>query len=296
MIVLVLRFIDKHIKVIFTLPVLVFIFVMVIFPLGYTVVLSFTEWSMSSVEPPKFVFLDNFIEMIKNERFQDSVGRTILFSVACLIVQTVLGMAVALLLNRDYLGKSVAKTIFMLPMVVTPVALGMVWLLIFEPTLGIANSLLRSLGLPTQPWLGAQATALWSIMIIDVWEWTPLIALIVLAGLSALPREPYESAIVDGATSWQTFWRITLPMVSPVITVAALLRLIDLLKTFDIIFSLTQGGPGKSTETLNLFAYSQSFQYFKFGTSSAVLVLFLIFVLLVSLLFIWLKNRLVVEQ
>lgn len=293
---MVLRFIDRHIKVIFTLPVLLFIFVMVIFPLGYTVALSFTEWSMSSVEPPKFVFLDNFIQMIRNERFQDAVVRTLLYSGVCLVIQTVLGIAVALLLNRDFPGKTVAKTIFMLPMVVTPVALGMVWLLIFEPTLGIANALLRSVGLPPQPWLGAQSSALWSIMIIDIWEWTPLIALIVLAGLSTLPREPYESAIVDGATGGQIFWRVTLPMVSPVITVAALLRLIDLLKTFDIIFSLTQGGPGKSTETLNLFAYSQSFQYFKFGVSSAVLVLFLIFVLLVSLVFIWLKNRLVVEQ
>lgn len=293
---MILRFVDKHLKYIFTLPVLIFIVVMVIFPLGYTVILSFTEWGMSSLEPPKIVFLDNFIELLGDSRFMDAVVRTVLFSVICLVVQTVFGVCIALVLNRSFFGKTVAKTIFMLPMVITPVALGMVWLLIFEPTLGIANVMLTSLELPPQTWLGAQSTAIWSIMIVDIWEWTPLITLIVLAGLSTLPREPYESAVVDGASSWQIFRRITLPMVSPVITVAALLRLIDLLKTFDIIFSLTQGGPGNSTETLNLYAYSQSFRYFKFGMSSAVLVLFLIFVLLVSLVFIWLKNRLVVEQ
>ncbi len=290
------NWIDKNLKYIFTLPVLIFIFIMVIFPLGYTFRLSFTEWTMSSVAEPTFVGLQNYKELFMDERFLNAIWRTLLFSVVCLAFQTLFGVIVALVLNRTFIGKTVTKTVLMLPMVVTPVAMGMVWLLIFEPTLGIANYLLTSIGLPAQTWLGSQDTALISIIIVDIWEWTPMISLIVMAGLSSLPQEPYESAIVDGANGWQVFWRITLPMISSTITVAVLLRLIDLLKTFDIIFSLTQGGPGNATETLNLFAYSQSFRYFKFGMSSSVLVLFLLFVLSVSIFFIWIKNRMVVEQ
>lgn len=291
-----IRWIDKHLKYVFTLPVLIFVLVMVFFPLLYTFRLSFTEWSMSSVSEPVFVGLKNYKELIVDERFQDAVVRTIVYSVVCLFFQTIFGIIIALVLNRKFIGKNIAKTVLMLPMVITPVAVAMVWLLIYEPTLGILNHIFSLIGLPAQKWLGSTDTAFISIMIVDIWEWTPMIALIVQAGLSALPQEPYESAVVDGANGWQTFWKITLPMLSSTITVAALLRLIDLLKTFDIIFSLTQGGPGNSTETLNLLAYSQSFRYFKFGASSAVLVLFLIFVLLVSIFFIWIKRRMVVEQ
>lgn len=180
-------------------------------------------------------------------------------------------------------------------MVTTPVAVGMIWMLIFEPSIGLANHLLSQIGIDPLVWLGDQKIALEALIIVDTWEWTPMVALIVMAGLSAVPSEPYESAKIDGANSWQMLWKITIPMISSTILVAALLRLIDILKTFDIIYSTTQGGPGFATETINIYGYLQAFQYFNFGLASAVLVLFFLFLLILITLFIVLRKKIIVE-
>lgn len=286
---------NRNIKYVFILPSVLFVIIMIIFPLAYNLMMSFHQWSMSNIVPPKFIGFRNYINLFKEERFLASIWRTLYFSAIGLIIQVILGVSFALFLHREFKGKNVTKTIFLLPMVTTPVAVGMVWMLIFEPTIGLANYLLSKLGIAPQVWLGDQKIALESLLIVDTWEWMPMIALIVMAGLSALPNEPYESAKIDGASSWQILWRITIPMISPTIIVAALLRLIDILKTFDIIYSTTQGGPGFATETINIYGYLQAFQYFNFGMASAVLVLFFIFLLILIALFIFLRKRLVVE-
>jgi multiple sugar transport system permease protein len=176
-------------------------------------------------------------------------------------------------------------------MVATPVAMGLVWMLIYEPTIGFANTLLKSLGLAPMLWLASTSQVIPSLVIVDVWEWTPMIALIVMAGLSTLPRDPYESADVDGASTWQKFVYITLPLLRPTIIVAVMLRLIDALKTFDIIYATTQGGPNMASETLNIYGYVLGFQYFKLGMASSLLVIFFAIVMGLTLAMIWIRKR-----
>ena len=287
---------DRNIKVVFLLPSVVFVVVMIAFPLVYNAALSLTTWSMSSVEPPRFVGLKNYAHLILDSRFRNAVLRTLVYSFGSLAIEVTLGVALAIYLNRQFAGKSTIKTALLLPMVMTPVAVGMTWLLILEPTIGLANHVLRLLSLPRLLWLGSRQTALLSLMLVDVWEWTPVIAVITLSGLSTLPVEPFESARVDGANPWQILRRITLPMISPTIVIATLLRLIDVLKTFDIVYSTTQGGPGFATENINILGYLKAFQYFEFGSSASTLVVFFLMVFGATLAMIFLKNRLRLEQ
>lgn len=288
--------VDKHIRYIFTLPAVLFVILMVIFPLSYTAYISLHEWSLSGQTAPKWVGMENYVSLITDSRFWSAAGRTLYFSFGTVIIQTILAVALAIFLNRQFFLKNIVKTLFLLPMVATPVAIAMVWMLIYEPTTGFANFFLKKLGMEPQLWLSSSNTVLHSLMLIDIWEWTPMITLIVLAGLTTLPSEPFESARVDGASRWQTFWRITFPLLLPSIVVAMLLRMIDALKTFDLIYTTTQGGPGTSSETLNTYGYLLGFNFFKVGLGSALIMLFLFIVALVSLLFVFIRSRVGVDQ
>ena len=257
--------------------------------------MSFYKWSLSKVLAPIWLGSENYIRLLTDERFLMSVWRTLLFTVVAVAIETALGLLIALLLNRSFWGKYAVKTLFLLPMVSTPVAVGLVWMLIYEPTIGIANYLLHFLGIPSQVWLGSESTALMSLVIVDIWQWTPMMILIILGGLSVLPSEPYESAVVDGANKLQIFRKVTLPLLSSTILVAILLRMIDVLKTFDIIYATTQGGPNFSSETINILGYVQAFQYFDFGYASSILVVFFLFIFLISVFFIKIKKLLEVD-
>lgn len=292
---MVLKWIDKNLKYIFTLPTIIFVLAMILFPLGYTFVLSFFEWSMSNSVPIHFIGLENYKSLFTDDRFLLAVGRTFAFSGIALFFEVILGIAIAIYLNRKMLGQNLVKTAFLLPMVATPVAVGLVWTLIYEPTMGFANVLLKTVGLKPLIWLGSPDTALASLMVVDIWQWTPMVMLVVLAGISSLSAEPFESAKVDGATKWQTLWQITLPLLRPTIFTAILLRLIDVLKTFDIIYATTQGGPGFATETMNILSFRQAFEYFQFGKASATLVVFFIIVLSIAAIFIKIKNKVEVD-
>lgn len=283
---------DRNLKWIYTLPAVLFVLVMMLFPIIYTVRISFFEWSMSAMTPPKWVGLDNYAALLADGRFWHATGATFYFTFVALAAEVVLGVAIAVLLARQFRGKNIVKTVFLLPMVATPVAMGLVWMLIYEPTIGVANLFLKSLGFEPLLWLASTSQVIPSLIIIDVWEWTPMIALIVMAGISTLPSDPYEAADVDGANSWQKFTNITLPLLRPTILVAAMLRLIDVLKTFDIIYATTQGGPNFASETLNLYGYVLGFQYFKLGMASSLLVLFFLLVMGLTLFMIWMRKRL----
>jgi multiple sugar transport system permease protein len=273
------------------MPAVLFVAVMMVFPVGYTLWLSFHEWDMSNVAPPLWVALENYKALFADELFRESVWLTFYFTAVAVIVETVLGVLLALLMNQHFVGKGLVKTLFLLPMVATPVAVGLVWVLIYEPNIGIANMFLQALGLPPQEWLASPELVMPSLILVDVWEWTPMIALIVLAGLVSLPKDPYEAAIVDGANKFQVFMHITLPLLKPTIYSAVLLRLIDALKTFDIIYATTQGGPGTSSQTLNIYGYVLGFQYFKIGQASALLMIFFAIVLALSVLMIVFRKK-----
>lgn len=285
------NWIERNIKWIYTMPAVLFVGIMMVFPVGYTFWLSFHDWDMSNVSPPLWVGLDNYLTLFQDEVFTQALWLTFYFTIVAVVIETVLGILLALLMNQHIVGKGLVKTLFLLPMVATPVAVGLVWILIYEPNIGIANIFLQAIGIAPQEWLASPEMVMPSLIVIDVWEWTPMIALIVLAGLVSLPKDPYEAAIVDGANRLQTFWNITLPLLKPTIYSAVLLRLIDALKTFDIIYATTQGGPGTSSQTLNIYGYVLGFQYFKIGQASALLMIFFAIVLGLSVLVIAVRKK-----
>lgn len=276
-------FVERNLRVIFPLPAVAFVVVMMLFPVLYTAFLSFTNWNLTSGMPLRLAGMRSYARILAEPRFLAAVGRTFAFTAMAVAAETVLGTAVALVLNREFRGKGLVKFLLLLPLVATPVAIGIVWNLFFDPTIGLANWALRLMGLPRSGWVSDAATVIPSLVLVDVWQWTPMIALVVLAGLAGLSSEPYESARVDGATEAQILWRITLPMVSPTILTAMTLRTIDALKTYDIIYAMTGGGPGYASETLNVMAFKYSFEYFRMGQASVLLVFLFIIVLACSL-------------
>ncbi|GIP31411.1 ABC transporter permease [Paenibacillus sp. J2TS4] len=265
---------------------------MIVFPIGYTTYLSFFDWSMSNQQPPQWVFLDNYKKLLLDDpRFWPAFFRTFYFTLLAIIMEIVLGVAIAVMFNKPFKGKNVVKTLFLMPMVATPVALGLVWLLIFEPTIGFANQVLAFLGIDPQLWIASEKQVIPALALVDIWQWTPMVTLITLAGLSGLPQDYYEAAQIDGASKWQQFWRVTLPLILPTIFAAALLRSIDALKTFDIIYAMTQGGPGFASETLNIYGFTLGFQYFQLGYASSLLMLFFFLVLIISLVILVMRRR-----
>lgn len=287
-----LAWVNQHRKWVLALPAMIFTAAMLIFPLGWTIYLSFTDAKGSVRADKNFIGVGNYADVFADtERFWPAVWRTVVFTGGTLLVQLVLGMCIALLLRRQFRGQGFVRVAVLMPLVATPVAVGMMWRLIFEPNIGVANHILGKFGIAPQPWLAGESTALATTMVIDIWQWTPMVALILLAGLTSLPEELDEAAVIDGANSWQRFWRVTLPMLWPSVVVAALLRGIDALKTFDILYSTKGRGGGSfhEVETLNVYAYGLSFDYNDYGVASTVLILF--FGLILLALFFLVKGN-----
>lgn len=276
-------FVERNLKYLFPLPAIIFVFILMIFPVAYTLYISFTDWSLTTGRPMRFVGLQSYISVLTHPRFHMAVVRTLVFTFGVVAIQTVLGTIIALILHREFTGKNPIKFILLLPLVVTPVAIGITFNLFYDPTIGFLNFVLHSLGLPMSGWVREARTVMISLMLVDVWQWTPMIALIVMAGLASLSNEPIESAKVDGANAVQIFFRITLPMLLPTILTAVVLRSVDALKTYDIIAVMTGGGPGFASETLNIHAFRVSFEHFTMGRASAMLVLFFLLILFFSL-------------
>ena len=276
-------FAERNLRILFPLPAIIFVALLMIFPVLYTLFLSFTNWNLTSGMPLSFNGINSYVRVLTEPRFLHAVGRTFAFTFFAVVIEGFLGVAVALILNRAFVGKSIAKLLLLLPLVATPVAVGIVFNLFYDPTIGLANFVLKSLGLPQGLWVSSAGSVIPSLVLVDVWQWTPMITLIVLAGLAGLSEEPVEAARVDGASEWQILRYVTIPMVMPVILTAVILRLIDALKTFDIIFAMTGGGPGYASETLNIMGFKYSFEYFRMGQSSVILVALFLIVFLCSL-------------
>ncbi|NLO97323.1 MAG: sugar ABC transporter permease [Peptococcaceae bacterium] len=263
---------------------MIFLLFMLVFPIIYTVWLSFHRWFASSIKEPQFVGLFNYITALSDKRFLLGILRMLYYTGGSVIIETILGLIVALLLNKEFRGRGLIRTLILLPMVATPVAISLVWLMLYDPACGVFGWFLQQIGLPSIEWVNDPKFVIPSLILVDVWMWTPLIALIGLAGLSSLPKDPYESAKIDGANSWQVFWFITLPLLRPTLMVALLFRTIDALKWFDTIWVITKGGPGFSSETLNIYIYKTAFEYLNMGYSSALLVMFFSIILAISLM------------
>jgi multiple sugar transport system permease protein len=271
-------FTDRNLHILFPLPAIIFVAMLMVFPVFYTLYLSFTNWNLTSGMPATFVGFGSYARVLTEPRFLNALGRTFAFTAFAVAIEGVLGVAAALILNRAFVGKTLAKLLLLLPLVATPVAIGIVFNLFFDPTIGLLNFVLQSFGLPPGLWISSAKSVIPSLVLVDVWQWTPMITLIVLAGLAGLSEEPVEAARIDGASEWQIIRWVTIPMVMPVILTALILRLIDALKTFDIIFAMTGGGPGYASETLNIMGFKYSFEYFRMGQSAVILVVLFVVV------------------
>jgi multiple sugar transport system permease protein len=270
-------FVDRYAHYIFPLPAVIAILILIVAPVVANFVLSLYDYFVGG--RITFIGLENYQRALGASRFWGGVQRTLYFTLTAVPLQLLIGIALAELFNRDFPGKGLARTIILLPMVATPVAIALIWALMFNPSLGVLNHFLESLGLPRSLWVAQSSLAIPSLVLVDTWQWSPMIALIVLAAMQSVPAEHYEAARIDGASGWQSFWHITIPGIRSAIVVALILRSVDALKTFDIIYVITEGGPGTASETLNVFAFKTGFQFFHAGYA-ATLLIFLMFLVL----------------
>ena len=251
-----------------TAPALVIMIVILLYPLGYSFVMSFFRWDLGQTTP--FIGLRNYTDSFGGHTFQQSMRYQIIFSVISIGVEVVGGMGIAVLVNGKLYGLRLARTLLLIPPMIAPAVVGLNFRWLFNTQYGFFDAVLRNLGLPVIPWLSDPNWALASIIIADIWQNTPLMVLLFLAGLQSLPQEPLEAAAVDGASPWQAFWAIVLPLLRPVIMIALMLRIIDTFRTFDTVWLMTQGGPGGATNLITVNAYLLAFQGIDFGHASAV--------------------------
>lgn len=285
------RWIDRNLRWLLPGPAVVTLLLLMVFPLVYTAYLSLHEWYASSVLGPQFVGLQNYAQLFaRDERFWPAFVTTLVFTVGSVILTVVLGLGIAHLLIRVFPGRGLARTLMLLPMIATPVAMALVWMTMMSPTIGVLNWLLSCVGLPPSAWVSSPRSVIAALLLVETWMWTPMTTLICLAGLAALPGEPFESARVDGASSRQVFWHVTLPLLRATLVVAALFRTIDALKVFDIVYVMTEGGPGFASETLNLYVFQTSFKYLNLGYASALIVVFFALIAGASLLLIRVRR------
>jgi multiple sugar transport system permease protein len=273
----------------FAAPAALVVLLVILFPWIFTLYMSVHDWKVSGDTP--FVGMANYAKMLTDERFLYAVVRTLWFTAASVAAPLILGVWAAVCFASKFRFRGLARTVFVLPMMATPVAISLVWTMMFHPQLGVLNYLLTSVGLPPSTWVYDTTTVIPTLVMVETWQWTPLVMLIVLGGIASLPTDPYEAAILDGASSWQMFRHITLPLVWPFIMVAAVIRMIDALKTFDTIYVITLGGPGTASETINILLYQTAFAYYDLGYASAMVVVFFVLILLISLLLLRVRQR-----
>ena len=267
----------------FLAPAVVTMGLALLYPLLQSIWLSFTDWQLGRpLSSAKYVGLEHYGYLLRDSSFWASLSVTLTFAAAVVALEVIIGVALALLLDREIRGMAALRTIFILPMMVAPIVVGLIWRYMYSEQFGPITNLLKALGLPTVPWLSSPDVALLSVIIADVWQWTPFIFILSLAALQSLPASALEAARIDGATPWQSIWHVKLPLMMPVIMIAALLRLIDAFKVLEVIYIMTEGGPGLSTEILSLHIYKTAFVSQELGRASALSNILLLIVLLLS--------------
>ncbi len=274
----------------FVIPALIVVAGIIVFPWLFTIWMSMHEWKVGA--PTTFVGLANYIRLPSDPRFVEAVGHTITYTLLSVILPVIFGTFAAVIFHQKFPFRGFLRGLFIMPMMATPVAVALVWTMMFHPQLGVLNYILSLFGLPAELWVFHPGSVIPSLVMVETWQWTPLVMLIVLGGLSAIPSEPYESARIDGANAWQMFRYITLPLITPFIFVASMIRMIDAVKSFDIIFAITQGGPGSASETINLYLYSVAFVYYDIGYGSAIAVVFFVLIVVLAAIMLYMRQRL----
>jgi multiple sugar transport system permease protein len=292
---------DRAIQNLFIWPTLILLITINLFPLFYSLYLSFTDYSAIANQQPVWIAFENFSRVFNDEGMWEifsTTGRYVLFSVT---LQLFLGFGLAMLVREKFFGSGALTTLILVPMMLSPVVVGLFWKLMYNPTFGYFNYLIGFDNPSMAPdWLASRfagepvpGLALWAVIIVDVWMWTPFVMLLILSGLKAIPEYLYEAAAIDRASSWFQFWRITLPQVAPLVLIAVLFRTIEAMnKSFDLVMGMTGGGPGAQTEVVAVNLYRQAFQgQWRTGRASALAYIVLIIIIAVSNLYIRNLNK-----
>jgi multiple sugar transport system permease protein len=282
---------ERRLATLLLLPSVGFLLLMTIFPTIYSLWMSTQQYNLSRPDLAHFVGLRNYGQLLSDDIFWKAVRITLTFSVSVLVLQFLIGFFIANLFDRERRGMNLLRTLFIIPVFASPVALGLTWRYMYQPGYGLINYLLESVGLPRVNWLASTEWALPAVIVADVWQWTPFVALILLAGMQSISPEITEAAELDGLTRFQYLWRIVLPLLTPIIDVVGLIRLIDALKTFDLIYIITRGGPGTATYTLPLHSYATGIASFLMGPSAAIAWVVVIIVNVCATIFLWLLSR-----
>ena len=283
---------DRGLAGLFVSPALLLLIFLSIFPLLWALYLSFTNYSATRDAPAEWVGFGNYIDVLTSSAVHERALTTLIYVVGAVTLQTVLGFTIAYLISRRSRGRGVLTTLFLTPMMLSPVVVGLFWKFMLDTQFGVVNSILGSLGFGQVEWLTSQRLALFSVIIVDTWQWTPFIMLIALAGLTAVPQYLYEAASIDRASEWFRFRHITLPLVWPLLLIAVLFRAIEAFRLFDLVYILTQGGPGVSTETLSFHVYKVAFLGFDTGLASAYGILMVIVVIILAQLYLRYLDKL----
>lgn len=270
----------------FLLPALIILSLGLFYPMAYSVYTSFFDWRLGyPTETANFNGLDNYIWLLQDPDILNSFWVTAKFTTISVCLELVLGISLALLLDRSIKGMNIIRTILIMPMMIAPLVIGLIWQYMYNSQFGMLNKILAMIGLEPFEWLSSSDWALFSVIIADIWQWTPFIFILALAALQSLSSSMIDAARINGANWWQIIYYIKLPLMKPVIIIAALLRLIDSLKVFEVIYIMTGGGPAGKTEVVSMAIFNQAFIDFKIGRASALSNLYLLCIMILSLTF-----------
>ncbi|UCC89785.1 MAG: sugar ABC transporter permease [Anaerolineales bacterium] len=285
----------RSVAILFVLPAALTLLAITVFPLIYELRLVFMSWELTTNAPARFVGLQNLIRVLSQDgRFWTSMRVTAILMIGGVAIQLSIGTGLALLLNRLGSRRTLLVSLFLIPVMIAPVVAGFQFRMIYHDQFGPLNYVIELLTFGQWggfAWIADPRVALFSILMTDVWQWTPFLMLIVLAGLQSVPVELYEAAEVDGASPWQTFWRVTVPLLLPVIIIGILIRAMDSFKLFDIIYLVTGGGPGNVTETISFYTYLQGFKFFSLGYTAAMAFIQLIIITLIAQFFLRFQRQ-----
>jgi multiple sugar transport system permease protein len=282
---------EKYVPWILLAPTLLIMTLVGFFPLVHSLYISMTSLRPTEGDKPQgFNGLENYIEAFTDPLFGHSLMVTGLFTSLSVALSLVFAVLLSVLFNLRLPGFLAMRTIVLIPMLITPIAVGITWRIMMMPDLGVLNFLLGLVGIPPQPWASSQGSALAAMVLVDVWQWTPFMFIVIFAGLRALPRSPFEAAAIDGAGPIRTFFSVTLPMLKPVIVVAALLRIVDAMRTYDTVYIITRGGPDFATDLVSVYLQRVNFKFFDLGYGAALSWLTLIVILAVVLIFVQLTG------
>lgn len=283
---------EKYLGYILLVPAILLVVTMTLFPFGYNIVLTFCKLDLLQSKVPTFIGLGNYLEVLKDRHVTNSLRITITFVAAAVSIECILGLGLAFLFDRKIRGLGVIRSVLLIPMVMTPVVVAVMWRLMFNREYGIVNQLLLMMGLIKSPltWLGDPLLAMIAIIITDVWQWTPFMFLILFAGLRSLPKSPFEAAKIDGASTFQVFRHITIPLLKPVILIAILLRMLDAIKVFDSVFTITRGGPALTTDVFTVFAFREAFWFWRMGYTATISLILFVTCLVLATIFLKLTK------